>query len=70
MAGIVDAIGEGVTDVAIGDSVLGAADFMNGSSAGASDRAIMYYWFRMPAGLDFVQGCGVANGSRNRLPRH
>nr|WP_256984940.1 alcohol dehydrogenase catalytic domain-containing protein [Paenibacillus sp.] len=34
VAGIVDAIGEGVTDVAIGDSVLGAADFMNESSAG------------------------------------
>ena len=59
VAGIVDAIGEGVTDVAIGDSVLGAADFMNGSSAGASDRAIMYYWFRMPAGLDFVQAAAL-----------
>lgn len=55
VSGIVDAVGEGVTDVAIGDAVLGAADFMGGSSAGASDRAIMYYWFRMPAGLDFVQ---------------
>ncbi|MGC6585269.1 NADP-dependent oxidoreductase [Paenibacillus sp. Dod16] len=59
VAGIVDAIGEGITDVAIGDSVLGAADFMNGSSAGASDRAIMYYWFRMPAGLDFVQAAAL-----------
>ena len=59
VSGIVDAIGEGVTDVAIGDAVLGGADFMSGSSAGASDRAIMYYWFRMPDGLDFVQAAAL-----------
>ncbi|GGA37807.1 oxidoreductase [Paenibacillus physcomitrellae] len=59
VAGIVDAIGEGVTDAAIGDAVLGGADFMSGSSAGASDQAIMYYWFRMPAGLDFVQAAAL-----------
>ncbi|MDD9271742.1 NADP-dependent oxidoreductase [Paenibacillus sp. GCM10023248] len=59
VSGIVDAVGEGVTNVAIGDAVLGAADFMDGSSAGASDRAIMYYWFRMPAGLDFVQAAAL-----------
>ncbi|SFF16577.1 NADPH:quinone reductase [Paenibacillus catalpae] len=59
VSGIVDAVGEGVTDVAIGDAVLGAADFMDGSSAGASDRAIMYYWFRMPAGLDFIQAAAL-----------
>ncbi|MFD0696216.1 alcohol dehydrogenase catalytic domain-containing protein [Paenibacillus sp. GCM10027628] len=59
VSGIVDAIGEGVTDVAIGDAVLGAADFMGGTSAGASDRAIMYYWFRMPVGLDFVQAAAL-----------
>ena len=59
VSGIVDAVGEGVTDVAIGDAVLGAADFMGGSSAGASDRAIMYYWFRMPAGLDYVQAAAL-----------
>jgi NADPH:quinone reductase-like Zn-dependent oxidoreductase len=47
VSGMVDAIGEGVTDVAIGDAILGAADFMSGSSAGASDQTIMYYWFRM-----------------------
>ncbi len=59
VSGIVDAVGEGVTGVAIGDAVLGAADFMGGSSAGASDRAIMYYWFRIPAGLDFVQAAAL-----------
>ncbi|MFE6076503.1 NADP-dependent oxidoreductase [Paenibacillus sp. NPDC057886] len=59
VSGIVDAVGEGVTDVAIGDAVLGAADFMGGSSAGASDRAIMYYWFRIPDGLDFVQAAAL-----------
>ncbi|WP_252863476.1 hypothetical protein [Paenibacillus riograndensis] len=24
-----------------------------------ADRAIMYYWFRMPAGLDFVQAAAL-----------
>ncbi|WP_208629888.1 NADP-dependent oxidoreductase [Paenibacillus ferrarius] len=59
VSGVVEAVGEGVTDVTIGDAVLGAADFMGGSSAGASDRAIMYYWFRLPAGLDFVQAAAL-----------
>jgi NADPH:quinone reductase-like Zn-dependent oxidoreductase len=59
VSGIVDAVGEGVTDVAIGDAVLGSADFAGSSSAGASDRAIMNHWARIPEGLDFVQAAAL-----------
>src|SRR5580692_3491541 len=37
VAGVVDAVGEGVTDVTVGDRVLGAADYAGYSTAGASD---------------------------------
>ena len=59
VSGIVDALGEGVTDVAKGDRVVGTADFAGGTSAGASDRAIMDHWAKVPAGLDLVQVAAV-----------
>ena len=58
VAGAVDAVGEGVTDVAVGDAVLGPADFA-GASAGASDYAIVYDWARLPAGLDVVAAAAL-----------
>ena len=54
VAGVVDAIGVGVTDVKVGDSVLGAADFAGCPVAGASDYAILDHWAPAPAGLDTV----------------
>lgn len=52
VSGTVDAIGEGVTDVAVGDKVLGWADFAHYPSAGASDVAVLDHWAKVPAGLD------------------
>jgi NADPH:quinone reductase-like Zn-dependent oxidoreductase len=52
VSGIVDAVGEGVTDVAVGDTVFGSADFVGQSSAGAAEFAILRSWFRVPKGLD------------------
>lgn len=52
VAGIVDAIGDGVLDVAPGDMVLGAADFAGHASAGASEFAILHHWAYRPAGLE------------------
>ncbi len=52
LSGVVDAVGEGVADVAVGDLVMGMADWANERSAGASDRAIMEHWARIPEGLD------------------
>jgi NADPH:quinone reductase-like Zn-dependent oxidoreductase len=59
LSGTVDAVGPGVSDVGIGDQVLGAADYAGGPSAGAADRAIMNHWARVPAGLDLVQAAAL-----------
>ena len=52
VSGTVDAVGGGVSDVAIGDLVFGTADWRGAPIAGASDRAIMDHWFPVPQGLD------------------
>lgn len=59
VSGIVDAIGEGVDDVAVGDKVFGTPDWANGTSAGASDYAVMDHWCRVPAGLDLVHAAAL-----------
>lgn len=52
VSGTIDAVGEGVTDVAVGDKVLGWADFAHYPSAGASEVAVLDHWAKVPAGLD------------------
>jgi NADPH:quinone reductase-like Zn-dependent oxidoreductase len=59
VSGTVDAVGDGVTDVSVGDPVLGNADWRGSSSAGASDYAIMDRWTRVPAGLDLTQAAAL-----------
>lgn len=59
LSGIVDAVGEGVTDVVIGDAVLGTVDFAGARGAGASDLAIVDHWVRIPAGLGFAQAAAL-----------
>lgn len=54
VAGTVDAVGEGVADVASGDLVFGTADLMGQPSGGAADVAILREWFAVPTGLDAV----------------
>ncbi len=55
----VGAIGDDVTDVAVGDRVFGTADWAGGPTAGASDRAIMNHWTPIPAGLDLMQAAAL-----------
>jgi NADPH:quinone reductase-like Zn-dependent oxidoreductase len=59
VSGTVDAVGEDVTGVGIGDVVFGTADWANSPSAGASDRAIMNRWFPVPDGLDLVPAAAL-----------
>ena len=55
VSGVVDAVGDSVADVSIGDPVFGCADFVGYASAGASDYAILSHWARVPPGLDMVE---------------
>jgi NADPH:quinone reductase-like Zn-dependent oxidoreductase len=59
VSGTADAVGDGVTDVALGDRVFGTADWANCPSAGASDWAIMDHWFGVPDGLDLTQAAAL-----------
>ncbi len=59
VSGTVDAVGEGVQDVAVGDEVLGPADFAGAPVAGASDFAILNHWTQRPSGLDPVQAAAL-----------
>jgi NADPH:quinone reductase-like Zn-dependent oxidoreductase len=59
VSGIVDAVGDGVTDVAVRDKVLGFADFANYPSAGASDVAVLDHWAKMPPDLDMNLGAAL-----------
>ena len=52
VAGVVDAVGEDVSDVEAGQLVFGPVDFVDTASAGASDYAILQHWTPVPMGLD------------------
>ncbi len=54
VSGTVEAVGDGVTDVWIGQRVLGVPDFRGFPSAGASDEVILAIWTPVPRGLDLV----------------
>jgi len=59
VSGTVDAVGGGVTGVAVGDSVFGMPDWAKCTSAGAADYSVMAHWSRGPAGLDLVQAAAL-----------
>jgi NADPH:quinone reductase-like Zn-dependent oxidoreductase len=59
VSGTVDAVGDGVTDITAGDLVFGTADWRAAPIAGASDRAIMDHWFRVPEGLDLTEAASL-----------
>jgi NADPH:quinone reductase-like Zn-dependent oxidoreductase len=58
LSGAVDAIGDDVTGVGLGDLVFGPAPF-TGPSAGASDQAVLDRWFTLPSGLDPVDAAAL-----------
>jgi len=59
VSGIVDAVGEGVQGVVVGDAMFGAADFAGAASAGAADFAVLQHWARRPAGLTPVEAAAL-----------
>jgi len=59
VSGVVTAVGEGVTNIAVGDAVFGPANFMDYPTAGASDYAVLYHWERLPDGLSHVDAAAL-----------
>jgi NADPH:quinone reductase-like Zn-dependent oxidoreductase len=59
VSGVVDAVGEGVVGMAVGDPVLGPANYADYASAGASDYAILDHWTKVPPGLDMTEAASL-----------
>ena len=59
VAGTVDAVGEEVTDLEIGQLVFGPVDFVTTASAGASDYAILQHWTAVPHGLNAIDAAAL-----------
>jgi NADPH:quinone reductase-like Zn-dependent oxidoreductase len=55
VAGVVDEIGEDVTDVVVGDRVFGVSD----DGAGAAELALLTHWAIIPPSLGFVDAAGL-----------
>ena len=51
VSGTVDALGEGVTGVRIGDPVFGVPDYIGYPTAGAAEFAVLKVWHPVPGGL-------------------
>ena len=59
VSGTVEAVGEGVTDVRVGQPVLGVPDYKGFPSAGASEEAVLAVWTPVPQGLDLVNAAAL-----------
>ena len=55
VSGTVDAVGEGVTNVGIGDHVFGVPDYAGCASAGVADHAVLLAWEPVPQGLGLLE---------------
>lgn len=59
VSGTVDAVGEEVSNVSVGDLVFGVPDFAAYPSAGVADFAVLAHWATVPEGLDLLQAAAL-----------
>jgi NADPH:quinone reductase-like Zn-dependent oxidoreductase len=55
VSGTVEALGEGITTIQVGDRVFGVPDYLSHPTAGASEYAVLKVWVAVPQGLDFTE---------------
>ncbi|NYF80600.1 alcohol dehydrogenase catalytic domain-containing protein [Granulicella arctica] len=59
VSGVVDALGEGVTNVNIGDVVFGVPDYIGYSTSGAAEYAVLKVFLPIPKGLDMTEAAAL-----------
>jgi NADPH:quinone reductase-like Zn-dependent oxidoreductase len=59
VSGTVDAVGEGVTNIHIGDLVFGVPDYIGQPTAGAAEYAILKVFVPVPEGLDLIEAAAL-----------
>lgn len=59
VSGVVDALGEGVTNVKVGDLVFGVPDYLNYTTGGAAEFAILKVFLPIPEGLDMIEAAAL-----------
>ena len=59
VSGTVDAVGDGVSNVNVGDLVFGVPDFMGQPSAGAANFAVLAVWEPVPDGLSLIAAAAL-----------
>lgn len=59
VSGVVDAVGDDVTGVSVGDKVLGVPDWARCASAGLADYAVLTHWAPVPDDLDLIEAASL-----------
>ena len=59
VSGTVDALGEGVTNVNLGDRVFGVPDYLGYPTGGAAEYAILKVFVPVPVGLDLTEAAAL-----------
>ena len=59
VSGAVDAVGDGVSNVSVGDLVFGVPDFMGQPSAGAANFAVLAVWEPVPDDLSLIAAAAL-----------
>lgn len=59
VSGTVVELGEGVTNVRVGDAVFGVPDYIGQPTGGAAEYAVLGVFFPVPAGLELIQAAAL-----------